>query len=63
MNKVHGRILNRGEGRIWDYTLGDIAAIIGKSVYTVRRHRREGVFDPSSLEDVVEYIIKYLKKD
>jgi len=42
--------------QVWKYKLQTIADATGQPVSTVRRHRREGRFEPGDLRSVALYI-------
>jgi hypothetical protein len=44
-------------------TVGLLARISGKSVYTVRRHIKKGIFDPGDWESIHEWLLRYGKVD
>ena len=44
-------------------TVGLLARLSGKSVYTVRRHIKKGLLDAGDWEDIHRWLLKYGKKE
>lgn len=61
-DEVTTRGIRPGKGRgatKFAYTFQTLADLTKLKVGTVRKHARSKVFDPKSLESVIEYICKY----
>ena len=52
----------RKAGRMFPYTMQDIADAIGKSLQTVRRDKGNGLFDPRDLGSLAEYVTDQKRK-
>jgi len=48
---------NSTHRRIWRYTLDDVSNASGRSIHTVRLHKREGRYNPTDLLSVSKYIV------
>ena len=63
-NPLYGREWRGGrQSRKYQYTLDDIAVLVGYSVRTVRNDTYKKILDAGSLASVVKYVLERRKRD